>query len=417
MTRATIGGLGHVLAVMVLTAAPTWAQSSQTRANGARPVSAGEPRTTAGKPSEPAPTTAVARDVRRLGGSTRFYRGSLATAAGLRRMSSEPETVESMRRMLADAGIPGLSDALLTSLSSVEANYVGVPCLEARPEAGTVVECDVRPGESLEWMVFRPGGGSPTVVRNVRWAGRQPFRAYLVRLDENDTSYTFLVPKECGNLSLLSTEAVRRAAAAPVEAPPPAAPAPVAAPPPPAPEPAPVPPPPAEVQAPTTAAAPPVARTIRFFGDGLFGKERRVRPLDDEALVGTGEGEFAQCTPLVGLKFGVARRFDNNWEVAGTAGVALSVVRDDHKVREHALLVEAEVNRWVGRAFVGGGLGVWDLTRSDTVTPTAMVHFGLPIADQVRFPVYFLVEGRLFFDNADDIDNNYQFWGGIRVRF
>ncbi len=416
MTRAMIGRLWQVVAMTVLTAAPTWAQTPQTRGNRGG-VSAVAPRTATAKPPAPAAATAAAHDVRQLGGTTRFYRGSLATAAGLRRMSSEPEMAASMRRMLSEAGVPGLSDALLASLGSVEANYVGVPCIEARPQAGTVVECDVRPGESLEWMVFRPGGGAPTVVRNVRWAGRQPFRAYLVRLDEDDTSYTFLVPKECGNLSLLSTEAVRGAAVAPEVAPPPPAPAPVAAPPPPVPAPAPVPPPPAEVQAPTTAAAPPVARNIRFFGDGLFGKERRVRPLDDEALVGTGEGEFAQCTPLVGLKLGVARRFDNNWEVAGTAGVALSAVRDDDKVREHALLVEAEVNRWIGRAFVGGGLGVWDLTRGDTVTPTAMVHFGLPLADQVRFPVYFLVEGRLFLDNADDIDNNYQFWGGIRVRF
>jgi hypothetical protein len=101
----------------------------------------------------------------------------------------------------------------------------------------------------------------------------------------------------------------------------------------------------------------------------------------------------------------------------GAAGVALSVVRDDDKVREHALFVEAEANRWIGRGFVGGGVGLWDLTRSDTITPVAMVHVGLPVADQIRFPIYFLLEGRLFLDNADDIDNNYQFWGGIRIRF
>ena len=389
-------------AVCVLTVTvPAWAQTMAARTN------------------TPAAATRETHDVTRLGGTTRFYRGSLATAAGLRRMSTDPAVSASMRRLLADAGAPGVSDELLTALGRVEENYVGVACMEARPEEGTVVECDVRPGESLEWMVFRPAGGAPAVVRNVRWAGRQPFRAYLVRVADASTSYTFLVPKDCGNLSLLTTQPVAPAAsvaevAAPPPPPPPA-PAPVVPPPPAQPPP---PPPPADVRAEIEQPPPPPAPpTVRLFADGLFGKERRVRALDDDALVGTGEGEFAQCTPLVGLKLGVARRFDNDWELGGAVGVALSVVQDDDKVREHALFVEAEVNRWIGRGFVGGGVGLWDLTRSDTLTPTAMVHFGLPVADQLRFPIYFLVEGRLFLDNVDDIDNNYQFWGGFRVRF
>ncbi|MCC6992754.1 MAG: hypothetical protein IT181_27360 [Acidobacteria bacterium] len=402
---------------MLAATVPAWAQTIPARTSA--PAAATRPA--AGVRVAAPAATRETHDVTRLGGTTRFYRGSLATAAGLRRMSTDPAMGASMRRMLADAGVPGVSDALLTALGRVEENYVGVACMEARPEPGTVVECDVRPGESLEWMVFRPAGGAPAVVRNVRWAGRQPFRAYLVRVADRETSYTFLVPKDCGNLSLLSTQAMAPAASvaevAAAPAPPPPPPAAIVAPPPP-PEPAAATPPPADARALAVQAPPPPAtRRVRVFADGLFGKERRVRPLDDDALVGTGEGEYAQCTPLVGLKVGVARRFDNNWELAGAVGVALSVVRDDDKVREHALFVEAEANRWIGRGFVGGGVGLWDLTRSDTLTPTAMVHVGLPVADQLRFPIYFLVEGRLFLDNADDIDNNYQFWGGIRVRF
>jgi hypothetical protein len=406
-------------AVCVLTVSvPAWAQTVPARTN-----TPSASLTAAGARTEARDATRETHDVTRLGGTTRFYRGSLATAAGLRRMSTDPAMGASMRRMLADAGVPGVSDALITALGRVEENYVGVACMEARPAPGTVVECDVRPGESLEWMVFRPGGGAPAVVRNVRWAGRQPFRAYLVRVADASTSYTFLVPKDCGNLSLLSTQAmapaasVAEVAAAPAPAPPPPPPAAAFVTPPPPPEPAAPTAPPADERAITVQAPPPAARRVRVFADGLFGKERRVRPLDDDALVGTGEGEYAQCTPLVGLKVGVARRFDNHWEVAGAAGVALSVVRDDDKVREHALFVEAEANRWIGRGFVGGGVGLWDLTRSDTMTPVAMVHVGLPVADQIRFPIYVLLEGRLFLDNADDIDNNYQFWGGIRIRF
>jgi hypothetical protein len=31
--------------------------------------------------------------------------------------------------------------------------------------------------------------------------------------------------------------------------------------------------------------------------------------------------------------------------------------------------------------------------------------------------VYFVGEGRLFFDHIDDVSNNYQLWGGVRVHF
>ena len=43
-------------------------------------------------------------------------------------------------------------------------------------------------------------------------------------------------------------------------------------------------------------------------------------------------------------------------------------------------------------------------------------HFD-QVTDQIRFPIYVLLEGRLFLDNADHIDNNDQFRGGIRIRF
>jgi len=47
-----------------------------------------------------------------------------------------------------------------------------------------------------------------------------------------------------------------------------------------------------------------------------------------------------------------------------------------------------------------------------------MFHFGIPLGTHPQHPVYFLGEGRLFLDNPDGgVSNNYQFWGGVRVRF
>jgi hypothetical protein len=61
------------------------------------------------------------------------------------------------------------------------------------------------------------------------------------------------------------------------------------------------------------------------------------------------------------------------------------------------------------------GLSLWDISRRDTFTPAWMLHFGIPLGTHPAHPVYFLGEGRLFFDHIDDVSNNYQFWGGIRV--
>jgi hypothetical protein len=157
--------------------------------------------------------------------------------------------------------------------------------------------------------------------------------------------------------------------------------------------------------------APTPVRRTPFFVDGLFGKERRTRPAE-------GAIDAAQCSPMAGVKLGVSKRFDNDWELGGAAGVAIGLTTADDKVREDAFFVEVEGNRYLGRhVFVGVGVSMWDLSHSDTITPAAMVHVGLPIAPNARFPVFFLVEGRVFLDSTDDIDNNYQFWGGVRVRF
>jgi hypothetical protein len=148
------------------------------------------------------------------------------------------------------------------------------------------------------------------------------------------------------------------------------------------------------------------------FFDVLPGKDRRVRPIENTDL------EFAQCSPLVGLKFGVAKRLQNDWVVAGTVGAAISLVTNNEKVKESVLFVDVEVNKYLtGGSFIGTGLSFWDLTRSDTFTPAWLLHFGLPLARNAKYPVFLVGEGRLFFDHIGDIRNNYQFWGGVRVQF
>jgi len=58
------------------------------------------------------------------------------------------------------------------------------------------------------------------------------------------------------------------------------------------------------------------------------------------------------------------------------------------------------------------------LQHSDTVAGTWTVQGGRELGrtlNDVRF--LFVAEGRLFFDEVDDVRNNYQAWGGLRVVF
>ena len=364
----------------------------------------------------------------RLGGSTSFHQPPLSTVASLKKMAAVKGMADDIRKLLRDAGIPETSDAVVAMLDGGVPSVQGKSCSDERPSDNVLVDCDFQPGQTLEWMAYRPNlrkhDRTPGRIEKFRWAGRSAFKAFLFRVTNNGRIFTFVVPKACGNLSLMSVLEPRRETPAP--APPPPPPPPVA-PPPPAPAPrmevaAPPPPPPVMAPAP----APPVKGTP-FFIDVLGGKDRRVRPIagrttiDGTKVVANAAGsstDFAQCSPLVGLKFGVAKKFQNDWELAGALGVAISLVNDDKKVRESELFFDVEANKYLsGGSFVGAGVSFWDLTRRDTFTPAAMVHFGVPLGTHPSHPLYFVGEGRLFFDHIDDISNNYQFWAGVRVHF
>ena len=80
-------------------------------------------------------------------------------------------------------------------------------------------------------------------------------------------------------------------------------------------------------------------------------------------------------------------------------------------------MVEGVVNYHFGekRAYVGTGIGLWDLFDGDHFTVTWIANVGIPMAQDSRGnKIYFIAEGRLFFDAPNGVDSNYQMWGGIR---
>ena len=166
---------------------------------------------------------AIAQDgtehqVTRLGGTTRFSQ-PLNTVDDLRAMFQANRSA--IRSIMVMAGYGDVASQLTDGFSVSE-----------------VTDTMIAPGTRFLFMGLKRGG-APAVLRNVRWAGRDSFPAWAFKLTVGGYVYSFIVPKVCGNFSLVS-----RVAAPVPTAPEPPSPEPPPPPPPPAPEPPPPPPPP-----------------------------------------------------------------------------------------------------------------------------------------------------------------------------
>src|SRR5688500_818453 len=119
--------------------------------------------------------------VRRLGGSTRFS-APVRNVAALGRMAQANRA--DLIRVLNDNGLQSISQQVVDAMVN-----------------GRVQEVTVAPGSRLQWMALRRRG-RPDTLRNVRWQGPKPFQAYRFTVESGNTLYTFVVPYDCGNLSL-----------------------------------------------------------------------------------------------------------------------------------------------------------------------------------------------------------------------
>lgn len=137
------------------------------------------------------------RDAHRLGGSTSFHKPPLTNVAAVKRMARARGVAADIRKVLADSGIPETSDAVITMLSGVTSSVRGGLCTDATPSDGVLVECDFQPGATLEWMAYRPnlkkGSRTPGRIEKFRWAGKNPFKAFLFRVTNDNKIYTFVL--------------------------------------------------------------------------------------------------------------------------------------------------------------------------------------------------------------------------------
>jgi hypothetical protein len=149
---------------------------------------------------------------------------------------------------------------------------------------------------------------------------------------------------------------------------------------------------------------------LPIFVGGYFGKERLTH--DDAADHDdvTPFAEFSRCAPQAGFEVGFQPKIGDNAEFEAALGVKFPFEDDAHT----ALFVDAALNRLASRGFFGGGISWWDIGKDSTgVGLLLQGGFDLDkdgkwqIVGQTRVP---------FFNQFDNIENNYQFWGGIRFK-
>lgn len=149
---------------------------------------------------------------------------------------------------------------------------------------------------------------------------------------------------------------------------------------------------------------------IPLFVGGYFGKERLTHDevADHEDVIPFTE--FSRCAPLAGLAIGFQPMIGDNAQFEAALGVKFPFDDDSHTT----LFADAAVNRVLSKGFFGGGVSFWDIGKdSSGVGLLLQGGFDLDkdgkwqLVGQTRVP---------FFNQFDNIENNYQFWGGLRFR-
>lgn len=330
----------------------------------------------------------------------------------------------------------------------------------AKPE-----EIKIQPGDTFLWMIFKKKN-KPFVLKNVKWAGKAPFKAYRMELLHEGKRYEFIFPNICLNIALKEISAAPIAAApvpavAPGPAPVPAAPpaavtgkaAPSTAPPiaaaqpgapsvtappaapagPPAAAPSGVPSGAATSGAPTTvpsgaaiagtpattpagapsatpAGAPPAAVALPAAAPvKAVGIPRKGLFVGDVGLM-------KQLDPatFLPIRVGYMHKFTDKTALTGLVGFAplLEGCEDNPPKLADVLFSYNPVPNF----FLGAGIGMWHTsfdTRIDLILET-----GFHLTNNPTGPNFVLfLEGRSAFDEFDEISDLGRFGGGLRILF
>ena len=392
---------------LFLALARTLAAQTPGQTGSAGPVRDTSLRTLCGTPAGAAPAPSVER---------------------LQALMSSPSMQRDIAAVLAAAGLESLQDEVRQILSN-----------------STVTDTPQPAGTRIEWIARRVP--RPTTAGPFRWSGPAPLEAFGFVIDDLSITYTFIVPKRCAAIALLtrepSVEAARRAEAARAADAAQRAEEAVQA----------------RLQAAERERAELKARRdedVRLAQERAVAEEARLveetavaaaaqreqeRRLVAEALGADRAGAVSdepRGVRIFAAPFAGAARHQRTaaangaWTgvAGGRAGLDVAIGRRwsvrpslgaDVRLDESGytrLMFDTEVRLSLGpRVTLGSGLSIVDATRSDRAQVGWLATVGTPLGSPAgRLPVRFLVEGQQLFQRDATPGSDYRLLAGLEVR-
>jgi hypothetical protein len=145
------------------------------------------------------------------------------------------------------------------------------------------------------------------------------------------------------------------------------------------------------------------------FVGGYFGKERMTHDKASDHTDITPFTSFSRCSPEGGFEVGVQPKIGEHGEFEAAVGLKIPSDKDAHTT----VFADAAVNRLLSRGFFGGGLSYWDIGK-DSGGVGILLQGGFDLDKNGKWQ--FVAQARAPFSQFDNLDNNYQFWGGLRFK-
>jgi hypothetical protein len=307
----------------------------------------------------------------RLGTSEAVCAGGVETAADLQSFfASNPNAI---RNILADSGWAGDAEALLAAVANGEMTERAYPV-----------------GTQMAWMGTKKNGAY--IASPYReWAGAKSFEAFQVNVSSGCQVYHIAIPKDCCNVSLINVQPDNSnecLAGDKVEAPVVINPV-------------------KDIADATVASKAPAL--IPFFGV-FAGSE--VRPRYEPSW----DMDMVDSSGVIGVRAGLMKTISAKTSAFGQVSYYdRQGINDGNIYPEDNFSFDIGLDRKLSEtAFIGGGIGAWNVDDSDYRDTSIFGHVG---GDIGKSKFQWFLEGRLFdsdSDNHDSLSDNKMFSAGVR---